>query len=61
VDPSLLATAPLLTLRDLAGRELLRTTLRQPVTPLPADLAAGTYLVTLATPQGSTTHRLVVE
>lgn len=61
VDPSLLAAAPLLTLRDLAGRELLRTTLRQPVTPLPADLAAGTYLVTLATPQGTTTHRLVVE
>ena len=61
VDPALLAPAPLLTLRDLAGRELLRTTLRQPVTPLPADLAAGTYLVTLATPQGTTTHRLVVE
>ena len=61
VDPTLLAATPLLTLRDLAGRELLHTTLRQPVTPLPADLAAGTYLVTLSTPQGSTTCRLIVE
>lgn len=60
-DPALLAAAPLLTLRNLAGQELLRTTLRQPATPLPADLAAGTYLVTLSTPQGATTRRLVVE
>ena len=61
VEPSLLAATPLLTLRDLAGRELLRTTLRQHVTPLPHDLTAGTYLLTLTTTEGSTTCRLVVE
>lgn len=61
VDPQLLRFSPLLTLCDIAGRELFRTTLRQAVTLLPPTLPTGTCFVTLTTLQGSATRRLVVE
>ncbi|MBO4599692.1 MAG: T9SS type A sorting domain-containing protein [Bacteroidales bacterium] len=51
-----------LTLRDEAGRELLRHRMEERVLNLPTrGLVPGLYLVTVESPQGSTTQRLVVE
>ena len=51
-----------LTLRDEAGRELLRHRMEERVLNLPTrGLMPGLYLATVESPQGSTTQRLVVK
>ncbi len=51
-----------LTLRDEAGRELLRRQVEGRETFLSIrELAAGLYFVTLESPQGAGTRKLVVE
>ena len=53
-----------LTLTDAAGRELMRHELAPLTASLRLDLSAlpaGTYFVTLATPQGSSTQKLILE
>ena len=51
-----------LTLRDAAGRELLTMPVKQPSITIPLhNYPAGTYLVTLSTPGGTSSQRLVVD
>ena len=53
-----------LTVTDAAGRELMRHELAPLTASLRLDLSAlpaGTYFVTLATPQGSSTQKLILE
>ena len=53
-----------LTVTDAAGRELMRHELAPLTASLRLDLSAlpaGTYFVTLATPQGSNTQRLILK
>ena len=51
-----------LTLRDALGKELRRITPSADKTDIPlSGLPAGTYLLTLSTPQGSSTQKLIVE
>ncbi|MBQ9864949.1 MAG: T9SS type A sorting domain-containing protein [Bacteroidales bacterium] len=53
-----------LTLTDATGRELMRRELEPHTTGLRLDLSAlpsGTYFVTLATPQGSSTQKLILK
>ena len=52
----------LLTLRDASGKELRRLAPTAATVEMPLQgLAAGTYFLTLATPQGSSTQKLVIE
>ena len=52
----------LLTVTDLAGRTLLRQTISGPSATIDAaTLPAGSYLVTLAYPQGSSSQKLVLQ
>ena len=52
----------LLTVSDLAGRTLLRQTISGPAATIDATtLPAGSYLVTLAYPQGSSSQKLVLQ
>ena len=52
----------LLTVSDLAGRTLLRQTISGPSATIDAaTLPAGSYLVTLASPQGSSSQKLVLQ
>ena len=51
-----------LVLRDAVGKELLRLSPVSQKTDIPLrDLPAGTYLLTLSSPQGSSTQKLIVE
>ena len=51
-----------LILRDASGKELRRTTPSASKTDIPLrGLPAGTYFLTLSTPQGSSTQKLLVE
>ena len=51
-----------LMLRDAAGKELRRLTPSAAIVEVPLlGLPAGTYFLTLATPQGSSTQKLVIE
>ena len=51
-----------LVLRDALGKELRRITPSADKTDIPLQgLPAGTYLLTLSTPQGSSTQKLIVE
>ena len=51
-----------LTLTDAAGRELLTLKVQQPKTTIPlGQYPAGTYFVTLRTPDATSTQRLVIE
>ena len=50
-----------LTLHDAAGHEVLRMEVKEHRFALPASLPAGVYVATLASPQGQSTLRVVIE